>query len=189
MATLSTVSSASPSVTPVTPVWPSSLIEAMNQTKAVVSSTPRTFGSTASRMVTNPQGIMSAFARELLASYADSDGVRREFATPNEKAIGSVGYRLAQMMHSRLQNNGLTSGMVKEDLSVEYTWRDILASQVGVIQVFLGEMNAVAKSRPESKMIIGVRYWQQRYVDTWTAGSNSLQSFTDLADELMDDED
>jgi len=187
MATLSTtVSSAS---VPVTPVWPSTLIEGQNQTKAVVSSQPRTFGTTASRMVTNPTGIMAAFARELLASYADADGVRREFANANEKAIGSVGYRLAQMMHSRLQNNGLTSGMVKEELSVDYVWRDILASQVGVIQVFLGEMNAIAKTRPDSKMIIGVRYWQQRYIDTFTAGSNSLQSFNDLADELMDDED
>jgi hypothetical protein len=140
-------------------------------------------------MVTNPTGLMQAFARELISAYADADGVRREFANANEKAIGSVGYRLAQMMHSRLQNNGLTSGMVKEDLSVEYVWRDILASQVGVIQVFIGEMNTIARSRPDSKMIVGVRYWQQRYIDTFTAGSNSLQSFADLADELMDDED
>lgn len=187
MATVSVSSSVSSAPIRVL-TWPTTLIEGQAQTKAVVQSVSRTFGSTASRMVTNPEGIMAAFARELLSAYADGDGVRREFANANEKAIGAVGYRLAQMIHSRLQNNGLTSGMTKEDLTISYVWRDILASQVGVIQVFLGEMNAIAKTRPDSKMIIGVRYWQQRYVDTWTAGANSLQSFVDLADELMDED-
>jgi hypothetical protein len=137
-------------------------------------------------MCITPQGLMEAFGRELLSAYADEDGVPHEF-DENEKtdlAIAKVGFKLASMCHQRLQNNGLKAGDTKEPLSVYYTWKDIQPNQVGVIQSLLIELDGVAKTRPTSMMRLGVRYWQGRYNDIFTATPNTQADHVDLLEEL-----
>jgi hypothetical protein len=122
----------------------------------------------------------------LLSAYADSDGVviQHDPEQKNDIAIAKVGHKLVSMLHQRLQNQGLVAGDVKQPLSIHYVWRDIASNQVGVIQSFLIELDGVAKTRPSSLMRMGVRYWQGRYNDIFTAGENSTADHQDLLDEL-----
>jgi hypothetical protein len=138
-------------------------------------------------MCLNPSGLIQAFAMELLSAYCDSDGAVIQYDPETSKAdlaIAKVGFKLVSMLHQRLQNQGLVAGDVKEPLSIHYTWRDIAANQVGVIQSMLIELDGVAKTRPTSAMRTGVRYWQGRYRDLFTAEQNTTADHQDLLDEL-----
>jgi hypothetical protein len=173
--------------TVVSAVWPKSREEAILASRAVVAERERTYGTTASRMCLDPQGLMSAFARELLSAYCDVDGVVIQYDAETQKndiAISRVGFKLATMLHQRLQNQGLVTGDTKQPLSIHYVWRDIAPNQVGVIQSFLIELDGVAKTRPSSLMRTGVRYWQSRYRDLFTSELNSTADHSELLDEL-----
>ena len=180
-----------PAVVPAIPAkvsggWPQTREAAILASRAVVQSTTREYGSTASRMCVNPEGLIQTFAVELLSAYCDQDGAitQHDPEMKTDIAIAKVGFKLASMMHERLQNKGLVKGEEKEALSVNYVWRDIAANQVGVILSLIIELDQVAKTRTSSLMRQGVLYWMNRYKDIFTSSSNTTADHQDLLDEL-----
>lgn len=172
---------------PAIPTWPQTREEAILASRAVVTSVEREYGTTASRMCINPSGLIQTFARELLSSYCDQDGVVIEFDPETQKmdiAISRVGHKLCSMLHQRLQNQGLVKGDEKKPLNVHYVWKDIASNQVGVVLSLLIELDTVAKTKSTSLMRQGVLYWMSRYKDIFTAEPNTTADHQDLLDEL-----
>ena len=106
--------------------------DAVAATDKEVRSKVRTFRTDGQKIVTDPQGLFECFAAEVYAA--------RQLITSEDdrlQGMGIVGDALADILHQRLQNNGLSAGEMKADLDDGYTWRPILASQTGVIQSIL----------------------------------------------------
>ena len=146
-------------------------------TDAVVRSKVRTFRTDGQKMVTDPAGLFEAFAAEVFASRTliDSEDERLQ-------GIGIVGDAFADILHQRLQNNGLVAGEVKANLDDSYRWRPILASQTGVIQSILIEFSDAAKARPDAPDFRrAVSHWQRRYESIFTANKGSSAALTGLA--------
>ena len=142
-----------------------------------VRSKVRTFRTDGQKIVTDPSGIFEAFAAEVYAA-------RQLITSEDERlqGIGIVGDALADILHQRLQNNGLTAGEMKADLDDNYIWRPILASQTGVIQSILIEFSDAAKARPDAPDFRrAVSHWQRRYESIFTANKGSSASLTGLA--------
>lgn len=140
---------------------------------------PRTFRPEGQKIVTNPSGLFEAFAFEAYMSKSLIGLSDRRLM-----GIGLIGENLAELLHQRLQNNGLVSGDVKEPLSPSYVWKGILPSQTGVIQSILIDFTNAAKARPDAPDFRrAVQHWQRRYEQVFTAnvGSNAaLQGLADL---------
>ena len=119
--------------------------DAVAATDKEVRSKVRTFRTDGQKIVTDPQGLFECFAAEVYAA--------RQLITSEDdrlQGMGIVGDALADILHQRLQNNGLSAGEMKADLDDGYTWRPILASQTGVIQSILIEFSDAAKARPDA---------------------------------------
>ena len=137
----------------------------------------RTFRTDGQKIVTDPQGLFECFAAEVYAS-------RQLITSEDERlqGIGIVGDAFADILHQRLQNNGLVTGSSKAELDDNYVWRPILASQTGVIQSILIEFSDAAKARPDAPDFRrAVSHWQRRYESIFTANKGSSAALTGLA--------
>lgn len=167
------------SVIVVDSVSPLSYESAVAATDALIRQPGRTFRPEGQKIIQNPAGIFEAFAHEAYMSKSLIGLSDRRLM-----GIGLIGENLAELLHARLQNNGLTTGDMKEPLSPSYVWKPILPSQTGVIQSILIDFTNAAKSRPDAPDFRrAVSHWQRRYEEAFTAnvGSNAaLQGLADL---------
>ncbi len=151
---------------------------AVMATDALLVGTSRTFRPEGQKIVTNPAGLFEAFAHEAYMSKTLIGLSDRRLM-----GIGLIGENLAELLHARLQNNGLTAGDVKEPLSPTYVWRPILASQTGVIQSILIDFTNAAKARADAPDFRrAVQHWQRRYEQVFTANVGSNAALQNLAD-------
>ena len=151
--------------------------DAVNATDKEVRSKVRTFRTDGQKIVTDPAGLFECFAAEVYAA-------RQLITSEDERlqGIGIVGDALADILHQRLQNNGLVAGSSKAELDDNYVWRPILASQTGVIQSILIEFSDAAKARPDAPDFRrAVSHWQRRYESIFTANKGSSAALTGLA--------
>lgn len=152
---------------------------AVAATDAMIKQPGRTFRPEGQKIVTNPSGLFEAFALEAYMSKSLIGLSDRRLM-----GIGLIGENLAELLHARLQNNGLVVGDVKEPLGPSYVWKQILPSQTGVIQSILIDFTNAAKARPDAPDFRrAVQHWQRRYEQVFTAnvGSNAaLQGLADL---------
>ena len=160
---------------------------------ALMETPEESFDSFVASLVIGPVKSVLSYDDAVAATDKEVRSKVRTFRTDGQKIVitseddrlqgmGIVGDALADILHQRLQNNGLSAGEMKADLDDGYTWRPILASQTGVIQSILIEFSDAAKARPDAPDFRrAVSHWQRRYESIFTANKGSSAALTGLA--------